>query len=173
MTPGMKTFMGVTQNWDGPDIIDFILGSDATHKQIAASFIATKMWSFFAYPNPEPDVVTTLTNAFLANDLLIEDLVRAIFMHPNFVSPQAMQGLVRSPAEWVAAGMRVVNATAEVTNPQWYMDDMGQQLFEPPNVSGWRPNDYWLTTSRLWSRANWAGDIVWRQNALGTNIQDR
>ena len=150
---GQKTFMGVTQDWDGPDIIDFILGADATHKQIGARFIATKMWTFFAYPDPEPDVVTDLTNAFLANDLSIADLVRAIFMHPNFLSPQAMNGLVRSPAEWVAASLRVMGLTAEDANPQWYMEDMGQQLFEPPNVSGWRPNEYWLTTSRLWSRA--------------------
>jgi len=158
---GQKTFMGVTQDWDGPDIIDFILGTDATHKQIGARFIATKMWTFFAYPDPEPDVVTDLTNAFLANDLSIADLVRAIFMHPNFLSPQAMNGLVRSPAEWVAAGLRVMGLTAEDANPQWYMEDMGQQLFEPPNVSGWRPNEYWLTTSRLWSRANWARNLWW------------
>ncbi len=158
---GMKTFMGVTQDWDGPDIIDFILGTDATHKQIGARFIATKMWTYFAYPNPEAQVVTDITNAFLANDLSIHDLVRAIFMHPNFVSAEAMNGLVRSPAEWVAATLRVTGLTAEDANPQWYMDDMGQQLFEPPNVSGWRPNDYWLTTSRLWARANWARNLVW------------
>lgn len=161
---GMKTFMGVTQDWDGPDIIDFILDTDTTHKQIGARFIATKMWTYFAYPNPEAQVVTDITNAFLANDLSIHDLVRAIFMHPNFVSPQAMNGLVRSPAEWVAATLRVTNLTAEDANPQWYMDDMGQQLFEPPNVSGWRPNEYWLTTSRLWSRANWARNLVWVNN---------
>jgi len=158
---GMKTFMGVTQNWDGPDIIDFILGTDATHKRIGAEFIAAKMWSFFAYPDPEPAVVTSLADSFMANDLSIHDLVRAIFMHPNFVSPKAMNGLVRTPAEWVAACMRVVNITAENANPQWYMQEMGQQLFEPPNVSGWRPNDYWLTTSRLWARANWARNLIW------------
>jgi uncharacterized protein (DUF1800 family) len=169
---GMKTFMGVTQNWDGPDIIDAILGTDTAHKQIAARFIATKMWSFFAYPDPEAEVVTTLTDAFLANDLAIEDLVRAIFMHPNFVSPKAMQGLVRSPAEWVAASMRVVNLSAENSDPQYYMADMGQQLFEPPNVSGWRPNDYWLTTSRLWARANWATNLLWRTRPDTTLVRD-
>ncbi len=169
---GMKTFMGVTQNWDGPDIINFILGGDPTHKNIAARFIATKMWSFFAYPNPESTVVDDLATAFLANDLSVHDLVRAIFMHPQFVSTQAKQGLVRSPAEWVAACIRVVNTTAELANPQWYMDDMGQQLFEPPNVSGWRPNAYWLTTSRLWSRANWANDLVWQKDALNNSIGD-
>jgi len=161
---GLKTFMGVTQNWDGPDIINFILGGDATHKQIAARFIAEKMWTFFAYPDPESDVLDDLTTAFLANDLSIHDLVRAIFMHPNFLSPQAMNGLVRSPAEWVAACMRIVNITAEDANPQWWMEDMGQQLFEPPNVSGWRPNDYWLTTSRLWARANWVAYLIWQND---------
>ena len=169
---GMKTFMGVTKNWDGPDIIQFILGDDPTHKQIGASFIAAKMWSFFAYPNPEASVVSDLTTAFLANDLSVHDLVRAIFMHPQFLSTQAKQGLVRSPAEWVAACIRVVNSTAELTNPQWYMDDMGQQLFEPPNVSGWRPNGYWLTTSRLWSRANWANEIVWAKDVNTNSIGD-
>ena len=49
---------------------------------------------------------------------------------------------------------------------------MGQQLFEPPNVSGWRPNVYWLTTSRLWSRANWARDLIWRKNAANQNVYD-
>ena len=167
-----KTFMGVTQDWDGPDIIDFILGNDATHKQIGAEFIATKLWSFFAYPDPEPEVVTNLATAFLANDLSIHDLVRAIFMHPNFVSPQAMQGLVRTPAEWVAACLRVVNITAEESDPQWAMDDMGQQLFEPPNVSGWRPNQYWLTTSRLWARATWARSLWWRNTDTQNILSD-
>ena len=168
---GMKTFMGVTEDWDGPQIIDYILGSNAPRKLIGAKFIAAKMWSFFAYPNPEPAVVTSLADSFLANDLSIHDLVRAIFMHPNFVSTKAKQGLVRTPAEWVAACMRVVNITAEHANPQWYMEDMGQQLFQPPNVSGWRPNEYWLTTSRLWARANWVANIIW-QDGVNMTLSD-
>jgi uncharacterized protein (DUF1800 family) len=163
-----KTFMGVTQNWDGPDIIDFILNGDASHKQTAARFIAAKMWTFFAYADPEPAVVTSLADAFLANDLSIHDLVRAIFMHPNFLSPKAMTGLVRTPAEWVAACMRIVGLNGDNANPQWFMDDMGQTLFEPPNVSGWRPNEYWLTTSRLWARANWARYITWQDPVPNT-----
>jgi uncharacterized protein (DUF1800 family) len=164
----VKTFMGVTQNWDGPDIIDYILNGNAAHKRIAAEFIAAKMWTFFAYPDPEPAVVTSLADAFLANDLSIHDLVRAVFMHPNFLSAKAINGLVRTPVEWVAASMRVVGITADDANPQWWLEDMGQALFEPPNVSGWRPNEYWLTTSRLWSRANWARYIIWRNDIQNT-----
>src|SRR4051794_34199290 len=61
---GNKTFMGVTQNWDGPDIINFILRDDATRKNTAARFIATKLWSFFAYPNPDAAIVDDLAAAF-------------------------------------------------------------------------------------------------------------
>jgi uncharacterized protein (DUF1800 family) len=165
---GMKTFMGVTQNWDGPDIINFLLRDDATHKQIAARFIATKMWSFFAYPDPEVAIVDTISQAFLDADLAIDALVRAIFNHPAFLSTRAKQGLVRSPTEWIVACMRALGITAEDANPQWWMEDMGQQLFEPPNVSGWRPNGYWLTTSRLWSRANWSRYIIWKNDVQNT-----
>ena len=166
---GLKTFMGVTQNWDGPDIINFMLRDDATRKGIAARFIAKKMWSFFAYPGPDDTIVTTLADAFVAADLSIAALVRAIFNHPAFLSPAAKQGLVRSPAEWVVTCMRGVGISAVNANPQWWMEDMGQALFEPPNVSGWRPNGYWLTTSRIWARVNWTRYIIWK-NGVGDTL---
>jgi uncharacterized protein (DUF1800 family) len=165
---GMKLFMGVNQDWDGPDIINFILRDDTTHKTIAAKFIAAKMWSFFAYPNPEQAVVDAIAQDFLDDDLAVDTLVRSIFNHPSFLSDEAKQGLVRTPVEWIVATMRALSITAEDANPQWWMEDMGQQLFEPPNVSGWRPNDYWLTTSRLWSRANWSRYIIWQDNVQNT-----
>jgi uncharacterized protein (DUF1800 family) len=166
---GMKTFMGVTQDWGGPDIINFILNTDPTHKLIGAKFIAGKLWEFLAYPNPEQAVVDTVGQAFYDADLSIDALVRAILLHPQFLSDEAKQGLVRTPTEWVVTCMKAVGLTAEDVNPQWWMSDMGQQLFEPPNVSGWRPNEYWLTTSRLWARANWARYVIW-QVYQGNNV---
>jgi uncharacterized protein (DUF1800 family) len=168
---GLKTFMGVTQNWDGPDIVNFILRDDPTHKAIAARFIATKMWTFFAYPDPDDGVVSDLANVFLAADFSVTELVRALFNHPAFLS-NAPRRLVRSPVEWVVACLRSVDMSAGAANPQWWMQDMGQGLFEPPNVSGWRPNEYWLTTSRLWARANWTRYIIWKKNLANGNVGD-
>jgi uncharacterized protein (DUF1800 family) len=165
---GMKTFMGVTQDWNGPQIIEFILNGDSTHKQIAARFMATKLWSYFAYPGPDTTVVDDISQAFLDADLAVDALVRAIFNHAAFLSDTAKQGLVRSPAEWIVASMKAMNIVAADANPQWWMGDMGQQLFEPPNVSGWRPNEYWLTTSRVWARANWLSYVIWQDD-----VQDR
>ena len=169
---GLKTFMGVTKNWDGPDIVNFILRDDPTHKAIAARFIATKMWTFFAYPDPDAGIVTDLANVFLAADFSVVELVRALFNHPAFRANPAPRGLVRSPAEWVVACLRAVGMSVGAANPQWWMQDMGQALFEPPNVSGWRPNEYWLTTSRLWARASWTRYIIWKKNLANKNVGD-
>ena len=99
---------------------------------------------------------------------------RARDLHaPEFLSTAGEAGsraLARPSGS--SACMRVVGITADDANPQWWMDDMGQQLFEPPNVSGWRPNEYWLTTSRLWARANWARYIIWQQQRRRTRSSD-
>jgi uncharacterized protein (DUF1800 family) len=164
---GTKTFMGVTRNWDGPEIVDFLLRDDPTRKRVAARFIATKVWSFFAAPKPSTTIVDTISDEFYDSELDIRTLVRAIFLHPEFMSTTSKQGLVRSPAEWVAACLRALNFTAVDSNPQWWMGDMGQTLFEPPNVSGWRQNAFWLTTSRIWARANWVRYVTWHANEAG------
>ncbi|MEL7209500.1 MAG: DUF1800 family protein, partial [Actinomycetota bacterium] len=49
---GNKTFFGGTRNWDGPQTIDHII--NGPKKMVVARFIATKLWSFLAYANPEP-----------------------------------------------------------------------------------------------------------------------
>jgi uncharacterized protein (DUF1800 family) len=164
---GNKTFMGVTRNWDGPEIIDHLLRDDATKKRVAARYVAKKLWSFFAYPNPETAVLDALETAFFNADLDITALVRAIFNHPQFMSPAAKQGLVRSPVEWVVACLRGIGMTADDTNPQWWMPEMGQHLFEPPNVAGWDQNAYWLGTMNVWARANWARYVTWKARDAG------
>ncbi len=39
---------------------------------------------------------------------------------------------------------------------------MGQQLFYPPNVAGWKNNAYWVNSTALWARADFARQLTWR-----------
>jgi hypothetical protein len=50
------------------------------------------------------------------------------------------------------------------------MEDMGQQLFEPPNVAGWENNAYWLLTTNIWARADFARYITWRAYNSGSGL---
>ena len=41
------------------------------------------------------------------------------------------------------------------------MEAMGQRLLYPPNVSGWRPNGYWVNASAMEGRARTAQQMNW------------
>jgi uncharacterized protein (DUF1800 family) len=157
---GNKTFFGTTKNWDGPDIIDEVL-TNPTKRPVMARFISRKLWEFFAYQRPSTDIVDALATAFVNSNLSIVALVRALFNRPEFYSPQAKQGLVRTPIEWVVAVMSATGLRSAEINPQWHFEGMGQEPFNPPNVSGWRPNAYWVNTSAFSRRAEFARSVMW------------
>ncbi len=161
-----KTFMGTTQNWDGPQIITRILTVEP-QRSIAARFIAKKLWTFFAFSNPSAAILDQLTTAFVGSNLDVATLLRTIFLHSEFYSVQARQGLVRSPVEWVVACLKALGFTAADRNPQWWMDQMGQQLFYPPNVAGWKNNAYWVNSTALWARADFARNLTWKADQAG------
>ena len=162
----MKTFMGTAQNWDGPQIITRILTVEP-QRSIAARFIAKKLWTYFAYPNPTTALLDDLVAVFVGSSLDIRTLLRAIFLRPEFLSPTARLGLVRTPVEWIVTVLRSLGMTAVDTNPQWWMEQMGQILFEPPNVAGWKNNAYWLNSTALWARADFARNLTWPAHDAG------
>ena len=44
---------------------------------------------------------------------------------------------------------------------------MGQQLFYPPNVAGWKNNAYWVNSTALWARADFARNLTWQAHEAG------
>lgn len=162
---GSKTIWGITRDWDGPDTItEIVRGSK---QRACARFIATKLWAFLAGPAPSTEVVDALADAFIAADMEIKALVRAIFLRPEFRSPAVKTGLLRSPIEWMVATMRALGLTAAVAHPEWYAERAGQYLYAPPNVGGWRGNEGWIATSTAWGRGSFASHCQWAARDRG------
>jgi uncharacterized protein (DUF1800 family) len=164
---GAKTFFGQTRAWTGPEIVDEILRDNPAKKTVAARFITKKLWDFFAYPGASTSVLHPLADVLLANDFEIRPLLRAMFTHSEFYGTAARQGLVRTPTEWVVALCHATNLPASEFGLSWMGDRMGQQLFNPPNVAGWKHNAYWLNTSALNARANIARHVTWKLRENG------
>ena len=163
-----KTFFDtLPRNWDGPDIINEILRDNAGKRLIAARLIAKKLWEFLAYPKPATDIVAALGDVFIANNLEIRPLVQAILVHPQFYAPEAINGLVRTPTEWAVALMAYSGLTSAGIGLYNYAERMGQTVFDPPNVSGWKSNTYWLTTSAVSGRAAVAKRVASLMRANG------
>jgi uncharacterized protein (DUF1800 family) len=158
---GMKTFFGTTKNWDGPETITEILVNNAAKKQIAARYITKKLWEFLAHPTPPTAVLDALAPAFAA-DMNILNLVRGILNRPEFYLPAAKQGLVRTPIEYIVALCYYSGLTPDNLGVAWRAEYTGQQIYQPPNVAGWKQNAYWLNTSAVAGRADFARSVTWQ-----------
>jgi len=174
---GQKTFLGVTQNWNGPQIIDFLLRDNATTVEQAARLLSLKLWRFFASSTPSAQVINDLTASLVNNHMDIRPWVRTLFTHPDFYLPETMSGLVRSPIDFIVAanyhaGFRTAVTypnTEMVCHPEWYVEGMGQVPFAPPNVSGWKTNGYWVNSSMMSARAEYARHLTWMLRHDGAN----
>ena len=162
---GSKTYLGQTGDWNGTDIVRI-----AVTRPASARFVLAKLWSHFAYPvAPTDPVVGDLLGAYGAG-MDVAAALKAIFMHPDFVSATTRTGLVKQPVEYLVSAARALgldskmsrtapagsslpgtSGTAIEKQPKrptlaTLAIRLGQTLFDPPNVGGWGQNVYWLDT---------------------------
>ncbi|HST22603.1 MAG TPA: DUF1800 domain-containing protein [Blastocatellia bacterium] len=160
----VKTVYGQTLNFNGKDIIDIISARPAT-----ARYLVWKLFNFFVYPltssSADKATINKFADVYVNKNHSIKELVRAIFTSDEFFSERARFGLVKSPAELIVGSIRMLGARY---NPgtSAAQDDanilaalsifLGQELFNPPDVAGWRLNLGWINTSTLLNRFTYA-----------------
>jgi hypothetical protein len=152
---GRKTFLGVTGDLDGTDIIDIILKQPATVR-----FMARKLFEFFVYSNPEPPLVEELAALLRRTDYEIKPFLRTLFTSEVFYSPPAYRTQIKSPAQLVVGSVRNLGVTINERALAVAMRMLGQDLLYPPNVKGWDGGEAWINTNTLLMRYNMAGYLV-------------
>lgn len=161
---GQKTFLGVTGNLDGGDVINIIF-----QQKVTAEFIAKKLFEFFVYPDPPRHLITELGNVFRDSGYDTGTLMRAIFEHPEFYADKAYRAHIKSPVELVVSIYREFGISDPVNLPR-YMSTMNQSLYAPPDVSGWVSGVGWMNTATVLSRYNFLNWIATRRS--GTDMLD-
>jgi uncharacterized protein (DUF1800 family) len=152
---GTKTFLQQTGNWNGDQIIDIILKQPA-----AAKFISSKLWKFFAYEDPDPQLIDKLAELFRQN-YEVRPLLETIFSSEEFYSQRARDAIVKSPVQYVVESGRTlgVNLPGGRTLFAVYQR-LGQVPFFPPNVKGWDGGKSWINTATLTFRYQLARQLV-------------
>jgi uncharacterized protein (DUF1800 family) len=148
---GQKTVFGRTGAWDWQDAVRLCL-ENPKH----ASFVVTKLWSYFIPTPPSASEVTALERTYVQGAYAVRPLVEAILMHPQLIAGPRM---VKPPVVFVAGMLRQLRRSIDIGDWSWLADGMGQRLFRPPNVSGW-DDDRWLDTSTLGARWEAVGYAV-------------
>jgi uncharacterized protein (DUF1800 family) len=113
------------------------------------AYFVSRLWSYFIPVPPDDQTAGLLKQLYVGSGFEIRPVVAAILRHPLLYEGPRM---VKSPVVYTAGLLRTRGDRIE-TEDWIYLDAMaGQQLFYPPNVSGWN-DDHWLDTSTF--RARW------------------
>ncbi len=139
-----KTVFGQTGNWNYEDAVRLCI-SHPLH----ASFFVGKLWSYFVPQPPSEDTLSSLQALYRSSEYSIRAVVEAILQHPDFLEGPEM---VTPPVVYNAGLLRAIGRPIDTTAWAWLSAGAGQQLFYPPNVSGW-DFTHWLDTST--AKARW------------------
>ncbi len=154
---GVKTVLGVTGPLDGDGVVGAITRHPAT-----PLFVARRVWTYFAEPNPEPAVVEDIARVFRATDGDMREVLRAVFSHPAFYGPGAYRALVKSPVEYTVGALRQLGIQTDGSALLGPLRAMGQLPFNPPNVAGWRGGAAWVGSSALLAGINALDAMIFR-----------
>ena len=139
--------------------------ADRPSSEVAAEFLSWKLWQEFgeaASGKVPKGVADAMRSALVASGFDIRAWVRAMLVHADFYSEQTKVGLVRQPVEYMVALMVATGIDATRAGQTWVMERTGQQMLYPPNVSGWKPNGYWVNASAMGARQRIAQGFMWK-----------
>jgi len=149
---GEKAFRGLNGNLNGDDVIANVTADPATAKRLAS-----KLFAFFAYDNPEPQVVQPFADLYLKSNFEIKPVVKAILLSDAFYSDKAYTDHVKSPVEYVVGTVKQLGGQVRERALAPALRQLGQELFNPPNVAGWPGGPAWLDASTVANRFNFGG----------------
>ncbi len=118
------------------------------------------------YVSPNDTIVTTVANAFVANDTQIAPTLRVLFQSNDFKASAGLKA--RRPFEFVAGTLRAAGVTFDATQTTSFknvvnsrMNVLGQPLFGWTFPNGYADADYkWVTAGSMLDRWNFARKVA-------------
>jgi uncharacterized protein (DUF1800 family) len=152
---GVKTFLGQRGNFKAEDIVEILANHPSTAKAISY-----KLWSTFAYPNPEPAIVQRLAQVYKTKNRSIKAIVEAIFTSPEFYSARAYRSHLKNPMYFMVGSIRQLQIQTDPIKVMASLRSMGQVPYNAPTVKGWPQDSGWLTAPSLLTRLNLAQQLT-------------
>ncbi|HVZ40516.1 MAG TPA: DUF1800 domain-containing protein [Candidatus Kapabacteria bacterium] len=129
-------------------------------QRAVAEFICRKIYRFFVYSNPaatDEAVISAMADLFIANSFEIKPVMSALLKSAHFFDNANIGAQIKTPAEFEVGLARVLHGGRDVAGDMKLLD---QELFNPPNVSGWPGYRSWITTTTFPVRADVSHGII-------------
>ena len=146
------------------DVVDFVTAL-ARHPQTARR-LAAKLWNFFISEAhaPEEAFLRTVASVYLENNTNMRPVVRSILRSQWFAERDHYYSRYSWPVEYVVRAIKETGWTGlSVDTARTPLTNMGQTLFEPPDVNGWDLGRGWFSTGSMLARMNFASTLAANQ----------
>ena len=146
---------------DGVDLVTAVAGHPETGPRLAR-----KLYAFFVdeFVTPDATLVQQLASTYYSTGFNVREMVRQLLRSSQFQDSGNYWTRYSWPAEFVARLIKEVGgagfSAARTLSP---MANMGQTLFEPPDVAGWSLGPEWFSTGTMLARMNFASTLAENQ----------
>jgi uncharacterized protein (DUF1800 family) len=146
---------------DGLDLLNAVAAHPSTGPRLAR-----KLYAYFVNEVDDPDqsLIDQMAGLYYARNFEIAPMVQTLLLSPQFRDPANYYKRYSWPAEFVARALKEVGWTGfSVNDALTPLANMGQQLLEPPDVSGWHLGKAWFSTGAMLARMNFAAQLATNQ----------
>jgi uncharacterized protein (DUF1800 family) len=146
---------------DGIDLINAVARHPATGPRLAR-----KLYQFFISETAPIDeqLVSDLARTYYASSFEMKPVIRQLLMSPQFQAGANRYARYAWPVEFVARSLKEVGWSGFPLNDALTpLANMGQQLFEPPDVNGWELGPGWFSSGSMLTRMNFAALLASNQ----------
>jgi uncharacterized protein (DUF1800 family) len=164
MSDGSRTIPARPAAEGEQDGLDLIRALARRHE--TADRLARKLFAFFVSELEAPGdaLVSDMREAYLNNDTSIKAMLVRLVTSEEFLSDRAEYARYSWPAEFVVRAIKETGWNGlSVDAAMTPLVNMGQQLYEPPDVNGWALGPEWFSTASMLSRMNFASTLMANQ----------
>jgi uncharacterized protein (DUF1800 family) len=146
-----KTVLGKTGKFQGEDIVSICL-----EQKSAPYFICGKLYRFLISETTPPaqELLDPLAAQFRKSDYDFGALARTVLRSNLFFSTAAYRTRVKAPVDFALGIVRGLEGKTGTTALAATLEELGQNVFNPPSVKGWDGGQTWLNGQTLLTRQN-------------------
>jgi uncharacterized protein (DUF1800 family) len=159
-----KTIFGQTSNFGYTTAHNLIFTARAPQ---VSHFISGKLYKYFAYQKIDPTVVEGMAQTFLNSNWEILPVLKQLIKSEHFFEESTMNCQLKNPLETMIGLLKNASTTSAQVPQNWWNAifywsyQLGQEIFNPPNVAGWKGHHNWINESTLTGRWNYSSSVAY------------
>lgn len=163
-----KTIFGQAGNWGYDDVINILF---AQRVNLVASFICSKLYTYFVSPTCNDAIVAQMAQTFIDNNFEIAPVLRQLFKSQHFFDQNAIGSIIKSPCDVLICFYNELgfplNNVDVIDLIMGAARTLGQNVLDPIDVEGWQGDEDWISPDLLIGRWEGTRFIIsqgWQEN---------